>query len=641
MATEAGTAYVGLIPSAKGFARALKKDIAREFAGSKLDTLIGDALAGTTVSVPVKPEIDPRDMPDELPVRRGREPVLPVKLDPLTAALQADVRRQLAALTREAVQVDVGADTDGLRADVSAAINAVESSLSADVPTEPAGRAEYERQLRAQVDEAARTVRARIRADVDVDVDKPLRNGTVDKSGETVGRSLAASIVSSLGAGISTLSGPATFLGLTAAAVLVAPLIAATIAGGILAALGGGVIGLGIVALADDPRLKSAAGKLSTTLKDTLAKAAGPLLGTEQAPGPLLRAMETLQQLVVDIGPSLEQMFAAIGPYIPGLAEGIAAFVKEAMPGLVAAVQASGPILEVIALNLGPLGDAVGRFLMLMADLGPAAADALNVIFYLINHVIGIAGSLVWALGAAFGGLFQNVKDMVAGIAAAWAVIVNIFTGGTASVKQRVEAFIGATIRLFTGLWDRLTGGARGALNGVSGTFSGLPGRIRSAVGSLDNLLYQAGRNVVAGLINGIRSRFPDLGAVISQGAQMIRDHFPYSPAKTGPLSGSGNPYYSGQSIVNLLSSGVTGNLGVARSAASDLASTFALDGSPLSVAPGGGYGLSTTAPPPAPLVAEWVGGDGDPIMRAIRDHTRIYYGGSAQAALGSSSGVA
>ncbi|MEU5668946.1 hypothetical protein ABZ749_00985 [Micromonospora sp. NPDC047753] len=628
MATEAGTAYVAIIPSARGFARALKKDIAREFAGSKLDTLIGDALAGTSVSVPVKPEFRPGDLPAEVPVRPGQEPTLPVRLDPLTKALQDDVRRELGALTREAVKIDVGADTDDLRADVSAAISAVEASLSAQVPTEPAGRAEYERQLRAQVAEVSRTVRARIQADVDVDLDKPLRDGRINTAGETIGRTLASSVVSSLGSGISTLAGPAAFVGLVAAAAVAGPLIGAALAGGILAALGGGVIALGIVGVKDDPRFKSAAADLGATLKATLAKAAAPLLGEPGKPGPLLRAMEILKQLVIDIGPSLEQMFAAIGPYIPGLAQGFADFVKAVMPGLLAAVQAAGPIIEVIALNLGPLGAALGTFLGVMAALAPAAADALNVIFYLINHVIGIAGDLIYGLGAAFGGLFQWVKDLRESIAAGWAHIVSIFTGGTATVKQRVEAFIGSAIRLFTGLWDKLTGGVRNALSSVASTFSGLRGRITSAIGNLGSLLFNAGRSIINGLINGIRSAFGALESTLNWVTSRIPD-WKGPPARDRKLL---EP--AGTAIMGGLIRGIRGELPALRSELGGVTALVA--GTPLAAASAGGYGLSTSAPAPAPLVARWIGGDGDPIMQAIREHTRIYYGGDPNVAFGS-----
>ncbi|MEV1331120.1 hypothetical protein AB0J20_16260 [Micromonospora costi] len=218
--------------------------------------------------------------------------------------------------------------------------------------------------------------------------------------------------------------------------------------------------------------------------------------------------------------------------------------------------------------------------------------------------------------------------------------------------RQRIEGFRDAVVIAFgvvngalrsvtspitTALqqFTRLQQGVAREVGRIGSTMGGIPGMIVRGLGNTGTLLYQAGRNVISGLISGIRSRFGGsngLGAAIGAAASLIRSYLPFSPAKQGPLSGSGNPYYSGRSIVRLLSSGITDTLGTAESAASDLAGTFALSGGPF--AAGGSLGMST--PAPAPLVAQWVGGDGDPIVRAIREHTRIYYGGSAQAAFGS-----
>ncbi|MGW1059360.1 hypothetical protein [Micromonospora rubida] len=627
MATEAGTAYVAIIPSARGFAHALKKDIAKEFAGSKLDTLISDALAGTSVTVPVRPEVRPGDVPDELPVRPGREPTLPVRLDPLTAALQADVRRELSGLTREALKVDVGADTDQLRTDVSAAINAVENTLSADVPTEPGDLREYERRLRAQVAEVSRTVRARVDTDVDVDVDGPLRS-KVDVAGDTIGRSLAGSVMGSLTSGMSTLAGPVTFVGLAGAAALAGPLIGATLAGGILAAVGGGVIGLGILGVKDDPRFQAAASDLGKTVKDTLAKAAGPLLGTEEAPGPLLRAMETLSDLAVELGPSLEQMFTAIGPYIPVLAEGFADFLRSVMPGLLDAVEASGPLLEVIALNMGPLGETLGHFLSLMAELGPAAGDALNLIFFLLNQVIGVAGTVIFTLGSAFSGLFDSIKETRDTIAGAWANIVTLFTAGTASAKERIEAFIGKALRLFHGLWNEVTGGVRGALSTVTNLVGGLGGRIRSAVGNLGSVLYGAGRAVIQGLINGLKSMFSHLEGTLNWVTNRIPDW-------KGPMDRDKRLLEpSGAAIMGGLIRGIGGQVPALRSQLGSVTDLIA--GAPLAAPPAAYGGPAAGAYTPAPAATIAFGGDApDSFMRWMRENVRIYYGGSAQAALG------
>lgn len=213
--------------------------------------------------------------------------------------------------------------------------------------------------------------------------------------------------------------------------------------------------------------------------------------------------------------------------------------------------------------------------------------------------------------------------------------------------RERIERFRDAVVAAFAvvggalrgvaspitfalGQFGRLWDGVSREAGRVSAAIAGLPGRIVAALGNTGGLLWQAGRNIVQGLIDGIRSRFPSIGSTMSALAGLIAAYLPHSPAKMGPLSGRGSPYHSGQSIARMLASGVTDTLGTVESAAADLAGVFATTGSspvPAVSAP--------VAPTPGRLVAEWIGGDGDPVIRAIREHVRIYYGGSVQAALG------
>lgn len=112
MATEVGTAYVAVIPSARGFARNLQKDIAREFAGSKLDKLVAEELGKVGgVKLPVEPVLDEANLP------RVLQPHRPVKM-PVHAELQVDgfhreVERATSNAGRRAkVKVDVEPDVD-------------------------------------------------------------------------------------------------------------------------------------------------------------------------------------------------------------------------------------------------------------------------------------------------------------------------------------------------------------------------------------------------------------------------------------------------------------------------------------------------------------------------------------------------
>lgn len=69
--------------------------------------------------------------------------------------------------------------------------------------------------------------------------------------------------------------------------------------------------------------------------------------------------------------------------------------------------------------------------------------------------------------------------------------------------------------------------------------------------------LYNAGREIINGLIRGIRERVPGLDDVLGWAAQKVRDFWPFSPAKVGPLSGTGSMFHAGQNLMKDLSKGI------------------------------------------------------------------------------------
>lgn len=250
-------------------------------------------------------------------------------------------------------------------------------------------------------------------------------------------------------------------------------------------------------------------------------------------------------------------------------------------------------------------------------------------------------------------------------------LVVGFFTDGTSRATGVVGGWLTTASRQFGSVRGRVASalssvpGAvlsplRAAVSQGAATLGALPGRaaaavssmgarVRNALGDTRGLLVQAGRNVIAGLIQGIREMFGPLGDAMSRGAQIIRDHFPYSPAKRGPLSGKGNPYYSGQSIVRLLSDGVTSRMSVAAGAAETLASAFALDVDPLAGLASldvASVDLSTAAlqaPPTGGATAriEFVGDAPGSFVRWVKENVRIYHGGDANQAFGRASTAA
>lgn len=85
--------------------------------------------------------------------------------------------------------------------------------------------------------------------------------------------------------------------------------------------------------------------------------------------------------------------------------------------------------------------------------------------------------------------------------------------------------------------WHAVETGCKVAFDAVVSFFKGLPGRILSAVGHLDDLLRNAGMDVVMGLVHGIEGAFGDVTSVISRLTGLIPSTFKHllgiaSPSK-------------------------------------------------------------------------------------------------------------
>lgn len=254
--TEVGAAYVAIIPSAKGFARNLQKEIAREFADSGLDKAISEALG------------------DRRPLR------IPVEAGPLT--------------------VSADADTSQLRSELAAQVDQVQRQVKAHIDTEPAAPQGYAAQLRRLVDQVAAGVTARVDVDLDVDRDV-LRRRLTQGLGAAVGAigSAGAAVAGIAGSMVSSLGGVAgALLGVVAAAGAVVPAVA--LVGGALAALPGiatgaaaaiGALAIGFMGISERfDEAGAAGGGAGVSLAAQARQVAQATRGVESAERSLARA---------------------------------------------------------------------------------------------------------------------------------------------------------------------------------------------------------------------------------------------------------------------------------------------------------------------------------------------------------------
>ncbi|MBD2897247.1 hypothetical protein amrb99_62060 [Actinomadura sp. RB99] len=340
----------------------------------------------------------------------------------------------------------------------------------------------------------------------------------------------------------------------------------------------------------------------------------------------------------------------------------------------------SGKIGKVV----GSVADIVSSALDVASKLGQIFGPTLlNVIGIFVDTFLGYWSGLftmiqgVWNVFAGiftgdWGRVWKGIKQIFSGaLNAVWSILKGalslIWTGWKAVwnlVKGHVHKIWNAVVTLVKSQVAKLKAGVRGLASipgAVAGWFGrmkdsaiskakslaswmrGLPGRIKSALGSLGSLLRGAGRNVISGLISGIKSKIGDLGGAMGDIAGKIRGFLPFSPAKEGPLSGSGNPQVSGAKIGAMLATGITSSRGRVAAAMSGLvgvagprAAEFTASGSVGAV----NSTRTTTAPSSGPtrVIIDLRGLPAE-LKKWIRKTARTEGGGSVQIAFGRGSG--
>lgn len=581
MAEEVGRAFVSLVPSARGFSAKAQREIKSE-------------MAGKDISIPVTPDID-----------------------------RAAVTRALTGATagqRSEVQVRTDVDATQLLGETRGAVRTVQA-------TRP-------------------TVHVR----TDVDRRSLSRSLTgFSSAGGSAGKAFSGGFGTSL-------IDPKTGLIIAAVSALLPPVVA-LVAPVALAGASLATIFVGGFALRANPQLKKAVEGLFSDIDKGLTKAAQPLVK------PFLEAIGILRQTAKDLAPDLRELFAAVAPYIPQLAEGVSGFMKAFTPGLVKAVKDSAPVIEKLSWALPDLGAALGDFLSTMAEVAPEAG-----VFF--GQFIRFTADLIRDLGNLVAFMVKLMDDYIRGVKLAWDIVTTIVSevghsisglgiiwdgakrvwSEATSISDLFEAglgALGATVSGLVGLFERGTNKIRqwwsqlwgkdlpqavaGGTSSLVQTAQRIPGRITSALGNTKTLLWQAGRNMIQSLINGITSKFSGAGSlasVMSQAASMARSFWPFSPAKQGPLSGHGSLWYAGQNLVTDLTGGMSSRLPQIASASSQLASAVGARGT---------GGASTAA---GGVVQ--IGSDGsrmgDLLIEVLRE-TIQFKGGNVQVVLGQNHG--
>ncbi len=203
-------------------------------------------------------------------------------------------------------------------------------------------------------------------------------------------------------------------------------------------------------------------------------------------------------------------------------------------------------------------------------------------------------------------------------------------------VMFAITSYINAYKAVVTGVWNAVKNAAVTAWNGIKTAISNVITTTRSIVsGGIDKIkalfspttLYNAGRELITGLANGIGERIGAAIQKVRDGVNKIKGLLPGSPIKWGPLT-SWNNGGAGRRLMGLLEDGIrSGAPGVSAALSKGISADARI-----------GIGPAGAAAEPTPPIVITFEASGDPLMDAIFDQLRKrirVQGGNVQMVLG------
>ena len=257
-------------------------------------------------------------------------------------------------------------------------------------------------------------------------------------------------------------------------------------------------------------------GNLTDGQQDFIIKAA--LVGA--AIGPVLVIVGRLAQGVgaaVGVAGKLALAFSKGGKAAPGWARGIAgvtkglaSFVKQGALAIASLARQAASWVAETAAKVAATAATVAHTAVTKASAAAQwllnAALSANPIGLVVIAIAGLVAALVVAYKKSE--TFRNIVNAAWGAIKTAAVAVfgfvanyiKTWVGIIRAVLGKVKAVADSVVRFF----DRMRDGIVGAFNRVTGFLRTVAGKIKSAIGNPGRILYEVGKDIVAGLRNGI-----------------------------------------------------------------------------------------------------------------------------------------
>lgn len=268
------------------------------------------------------------------------------------------------------------------------------------------------------------------------------------------------------------------------------------------------------------------------------AQAKTPWGKSQQAANAMGNAMESLGMI---LGPIVQKLSGWLSG-IAGALEGLSPGAKKFVVGLLAVVAAVGPLLIIgakLVMAFNTIRTAMAAMnLAFLANPFVLLGIAIAVLVVLVvKHWDTIKKVLLDGLRAIMGffrGAWDRLKAITravwSGIKSFLAGIWNAIVGAAKAVWNGLVAYFRTIFTIYTTIfakaweiirkavsaaWKAIVGAVRAGVSNVLGFVRDLPGRILGFLGDFGSLLWNAGKDLIGGLISGIKNALGSLWSLV------------------------------------------------------------------------------------------------------------------------------
>lgn len=220
---------------------------------------------------------------------------------------------------------------------------------------------------------------------------------------------------------------------------------------------------------------------------------------------------ENLINSVITVGqnvlPAIGRIIQSIADLIPQIFDKIKAMLPQQFQNIIN--------------DCGTLVDGIKNLFIAFFPLVQAIwQSGFDVVKNIVQTAMNIIENVIKLVSSIIKGDWQGAWEAIKGLASSvWNGIKNIINSGINAVKNIINAILQVIRNLWNGAWNGISsflssiwGNMKSAvsngINGIVDFFRNMPSRILSALGNVGNLLVNAGKQIIDGFLNGLKSAF-------------------------------------------------------------------------------------------------------------------------------------